>query len=67
MEKKSPYPKKKLIISSTTILNIGNIRSRAVYAKGRATRGNILKIFGTYLINSDLWFHTLNFVSQINL
>ena len=45
----------------------GSPKSISVYAEGRATRGQILKIFGPYFIKSDLWFHILKFVSQINL
>ena len=48
-------------------LHMENIRSISVYIEGRATRGQILKIFVPDLINSDLWFHILKLFSQINL
>ena len=66
MEKSPSYIKDLLINSSTIRLNVGNTRSRSVYAEGRATRVHTLKIFGTDLINSELWFHILKFISQRN-
>ena len=45
----------------------GESKIISVYVEGRATRGQILNIFGTYLIMSDLWFHILKFFSQRNL
>ena len=55
-----------LMNSISIKLHVNNPRSRSVYAKVKATRGKILKIFGPNLIKSDLWFHILKFVSQSN-
>ena len=44
-------------------LNLGNPRSRAVYAKGKSTSANILKNFSPYFIKLNLWFYILRFVS----
>ena len=38
-----------------------------VYAGGRATKEQTVKIFATYFIKSDLWFHILKFVYQRNI
>ena len=45
--------------------HVKNPRSISVYVKGRAIRGQILKIFAPYLITAYLRFHILKFVSQI--
>ena len=41
-----------------------NPGSISFYIEGKYTRGWILKIFVPYLINLDLWFHILKFISQ---
>ena len=45
----------------------GNPKLISVYVEEIATIVQILNIFGPDLINSYLWFHILNFVSQRNL
>ena len=59
---------KACLINSTTIkIHVENPSSRSVYTEGRSTRGQILNRFSPYFIKSDLWFHILKFISQINL
>ena len=55
------------MISTAIKIYVENPRSRSVYVEEIDTREEILKIFAPDLIKSDLWFHILKFVSQINL
>ena len=41
-----------------------NPRSRSDYAKKIATRKQVMKRFGPYLIKADLWFHIFKLVPQ---
>ena len=53
--------------SSSIRLNVKNPMSISVSTKRITTIGHILKIFGPYLINSDLRFHIFKLFSQRNL
>ena len=44
-------------------LHVENPKSILVYAEGRFIREQILKVFSPDLINSELWFHILKFIS----
>ena len=55
------------LMNSIAIKNhMDNTSSRIVYPKERATREHILNKFVPDLIKSDIWFHILKLVSQIN-
>ena len=45
----------------------GKSKIKIIYAEGRDTKEQILKIFAPDFIKSGLWFHILNFVYQRNL
>ena len=67
MENIQSQLKARFMNSRAIIINVENTSSIAVYLEGRTTRGHIMKLFGPYLIKSDLCFHILKLVSQRNL
>ena len=67
MENKPSHNKAQMMKSRAIRLNVVNPKSISVYSEVRATRGNILNKFSPYLIKSDLWFHILKILYQVNL